>query len=237
MGSFCLLRNHFGRAKMELHLSLCAARRRSIVEWFDLIRYSADSTIRSIMGMKDRLLLRRAPKEPAPAYQRTAVKKAMATELVHSRPAHLEESYGIFEDTRQIDQIFTSLRKKLFEDSDALSTLARRGEGGKTVFRETGKTSEGRGYILFKPFNDYGWLIERSGAGWRINRAEKIISQNMFLRSNGDAWDVAVLFADPKRSDFVRVKSQRFGDTLMSMAVYEQRLRSAFQNELIGGTL
>lgn len=207
------------------------------MDWFDLIRYSTGSTIRSIMGMKDRLLLRRAPKLKASAYERTATKMSPARELVHPRPAHLEESYGIFEDHRQIDQIFAALRKKLFEDSDALSAAARRGEGGKTVFRESGKTSEGRGYIFFKPINDYGWLIERSGAGWRIHRAEKIISQNMFLRSNGDPWDVAVLFADPKRPDFVRVRSQRFGDTLMSMAVYEQRLRSAFQNELIGATL
>lgn len=201
--------------------------------WIEMLRYSADSAIRSVMGMKDRLLLRRLPNTVKTSYER----KAKATEIVHARPAHLEDRYGIVDDSKVIDALFASLRQKLFEDSDALSALARRGEGGKTVFREAGRTNEGRPYLFFKPFNDYGWLVERSGAGWRISRAEKIINQQMFLRSSADPWEVAVLFADPKRPDFVRIKSQRFGETLMSLAVYEQRLRSAFQNELIGTQL
>jgi hypothetical protein len=86
------------------------------VDWLDLIRYSADSTIRSIiMGMKDRLLLRREPKSQPSPYQRSPVKKKVTPELVNARPAHLEDSYSIFDDSRQIDQIFASLRKKLFE--------------------------------------------------------------------------------------------------------------------------
>ena len=206
------------------------------MNWIEMIFHTADGALRSVMGMRDRLVVRRAPRDLPQAYdRRTPRKPKLPAPLVHSRPPQMEDRWGVLEDPKAVDAIFSTLKGKLFEDSDALSAAARRGEDrGKTVFREAGKTSEGRGYLFFKPFNDYGWLVERSGAGWRISRAEKIISQHMFLRSNSDPWDVAVLFTDPKHSEFVRVKSQRFGDTLMSMAVYEQRLRSAFQNELIG---
>lgn len=205
------------------------------MNWIDMVFHTADSALRAVMGMRDRLVVRRTPRHERIAYDRKDSRKSAAPALVQQRPPQMEDQWGVLEDTKHVDAIFTGLKKKLFEDSDELSAKARRGEDrGKTVFREAGKTSEGRGYLFFKPFNDYGWLVERSGAGWRISRAEKIISQQMFLRSNSDPWDVAVLFSDPKRSEFVRVKSRRFGDTLMSMAVYEQRLRSAFQNELIG---
>lgn len=215
------------------------------MNWIDLIRYSADSALRSVMGMRPRFWLRRAARSrdlnPAKsksassssAYQRTREKP----ELVHDRPAHLEDRYGVLEDKKQLDVIFANFREKLFEDAEALSAAARRGQGGKTIFREAGKTSDGRAYIFFKPLSDYGWLIERSGAGWRISRAEKIISQQMFLRSNSDPWDVAVLFSDPKHSGTIRVNSQRFGQTLMSMAVYEQRMRESFEVELLGSLI
>lgn len=205
------------------------------MRWLDLVRYSADSALRSVMGMRPRMWVRRSKenKSSSTAYQRTRE----VPELVHARPAHLEDRYGVVDDKKQLDAIFAGLRDKLFEDSEALSAAARRGDGGKTVFRESGKTSDGRGYIFFKPLNDYGWLVERSGAGWRVSRAEKIISQQMFLRSNSDPWDVAVLYTDPKRSDIVRVNSQRFGQTLMSMAVYEQRMRESFATELLGSQI
>lgn len=200
------------------------------MDWLELIRHASDSVVRAVMGMVPRFEVRRSQLAEKNLLDKTRGQR----ELVIARPQHLQDRYAVVNDGRVIDDAFTSLKEKLFGDCEALSAAARRGDGGKTIYRETGKTSEGRAFAFFKPFNDYGWLMERSGAGWRISRAEKIVTQQMFLRSNNDPWDVAVLHADPERRGIVRVSSQRFGQTLMSLAVYEQRMRDAFRVELIG---
>lgn len=199
------------------------------MEWFDILKHAADSALRSIMGMRPRFVLRRAL-----PLRLTRSTRSPVPELVKSRPLRLDETFLIADDHRAADEMFVHLRRAIFEDCDALSTAARQGNGGRTIFRETGTTAEGRAFLFFKPYNDYGWLIERSGAGWRVSRAEKIVRQQMFLRSNADPWDIVLVFADPMREGSFRVRSHRFGNALMAYPVYEQRMREAFCKELLG---
>lgn len=213
------------------------------MEWFEVIRHAADSALRSVMGMRPKFILHRAKgvtelysAKTASVREASEKRKLASTSsaIVKSRPLHFEERYIVSQDSRQADMIFTQLRNGLFEDCDMASEKARRNAGGKMIYREQGKTSEGRPFLFFKPFSDYGWLLERSGAGWRLSRAEKIVSQQMFLRSHSDPWDVVLLYEDPKGEGSPRVKSQRFGGTLMSPQVYERRMRESFMAELIG---
>ena len=209
------------------------------MEWVEMLRHSADSALRSVMGMRPRfILLRRgldrvrnlATKPPRPV---SKAARAPAV-LVKDRPIHFEERYAVAENARVIDEAFGGLRRKLFGECEAISSEARQNDSGRIILREQGTTSEGRQFLFFKPFSDFGWLIERSGAGWRVSRAEKIISQQMFLRSHADPWDVVLMYQDPKGEGIQRVKSHRFGNTLMSLAVYEQRMSAAFSAELRG---
>lgn len=204
------------------------------MEWLELVRHAADSAMRSMMGMRSRFVLRRAPLVKQSPPNIPIDLKFSPRAIVQQRPAHFEDRYIVSESKQMVDDAFLSLRRSLFDDCDAQTALARRQQGGRMIFREQGKTSEGRPFMFFKPFNDFGWLIERSGAGWRISRAEKIVSQQIFLRGNGDPWDIVLLYADPKGEGAIRVKSQKFGNTLMSLPVYEQRMRTAFGIELLG---
>ena len=197
------------------------------MDWVQKICYSFDSILRALMGMGPRVDLGR--RDP-----RISSKPPGGPELVKQRPVHLEQRYTVQDNERRVDEVFSSMRASLITMTDEISDAARRGLRGKIVFRETGKTSEGRGFAFFKPMSDYGWLVERTGAGWRISRAEKIIDREMFLRSNSEPWDVAILYEDPAGQGQPRVKSSRFGNTLMALPVYQEKLRGSFEQQLLG---
>ena len=77
--------------------------------------------------------------------------------------------------------------------------------------------------------------MERSGAGWRTSRAEKIIGDSVFMRSHQDPWDVVTVWKDPQGEGLTRVRSQRFGGDLLSMPEYWRRLSEAFVDVFTGG--
>jgi hypothetical protein len=206
--------------------------------WMELVLQSADSALRSAMGMRPKFLLRRQPQDSRPAKYSSGnppqVPGPKASKIVKDRPIHFEDRYTLVGETRPINEVFSNMGHTLFEECDAVSRKARSSNSGRIILREQGKTSDGRPFMFFKPFNDFGWLMERTGSGWRISRAEKLVRQEMFLRSHSDPWDVVLLYQDPKGEGSMRVKSQRFGNTLMSLVVYEQKLCAAFMVELTG---
>jgi hypothetical protein len=152
--------------------------------------------------------------------------------LVKNRPLSMEDRYRIVEDTRVAESVFKRLAAPLMELCDDVSNEARKSQQGRVVLRELGTTSDRRSYLFMKSLNDYGWLMERGGVGWRISRAEKIIGQDMFMRSSNDPWDVATVWSDPKGEGMQRIRSQRFGGELMSVTEYERRLIDAMREQL-----
>jgi hypothetical protein len=166
------------------------------------------------------------------AYARTRPSSTVATDLVNARPMSLEDRYRIVDDARHVESVFKRLAAPLMELCDAVSTQARQLNSGRVVLRELGTTDDRRSYIYMKPMNEYGWLVERGGAGWRVSRAEKIIGADMFMRSNADPWDLVTLWQDPKGEGLMRVKSQRFGHDLMTVTEYERRLVATLRDVL-----
>ena len=161
------------------------------------------------------------------AYNRSRSVSAAHQNLVKNRPLSLEERYRVVEDPRQVEAVFKRLAAPLMELCDLVSSESRRQNSSRVVLRELGTTDDRRSYVFMKPMNEYGWLVERGGAGWRVSRAEKIIGQDMFMRSNADPWDLATLWNDPKGEGLPRVRSQRFGHGLMTVTEYERRLVDA----------
>jgi hypothetical protein len=213
-----------------------------MLNWLEIIRYAADSTLKSVMGMKPSFLIKRSATESlntsmerrnTPNITKQRIVGA-TKELVKPRPPGLEERYALCDSNQKVEDSFRRLRELLFEVSDALSSKARNREGGTIVTKEIGKTNEGRPFLYFKPFSDFGWLVEKTGPGWRISRAEKIVSDQIFLRGQGDPWDQVLLYEDPLGVGSLRIKSQRFGKELMTASVYEERMKSAFESELMG---
>lgn len=158
-------------------------------------------------------------------------------ELVVNRPSLSMDRYQINDNERQVDEVFGRMVGGLMELCDSLSMNARRGKDGQVVLREQGSTEDGRNYIFMKPMNQHGWLMEKSRTGWRISRAEKIVGQNLFLRSNEDPWDVATLWSDPTGERLMRISSSRFGRDLLSISEYERRLAEAIKELLVRGAL
>jgi hypothetical protein len=152
--------------------------------------------------------------------------------LMKDRPLSLEERYRITDDARAVESVFKRLAVPLMDVCDQISFVEREKPQGRVVLRELGNTADRRSYLFMKALNDYGWLVERGGAGWRVSRAEKIIGQDMFLRSSDDPWDVATVWSDPKGEGMPRVRSTRFGGELMSVTEYERRLVEAMRSQL-----
>jgi hypothetical protein len=207
--------------------------------WIELVLHAADSALRSVMGMRQRFVLRRSESRASAVRAREERDRNQAyarqsAAIVKSRPPQLEERYAVLQEPTDIDGAFRLLRKELLLEVDKLNEAAREEDGSRLIQREIGVTAEKRHFLFLKPFNDYGWLLERSGAGWRVSRAEKIVSQDMFLRSNADPWDLVNVYEDPSGEGAHRVKSQRFGGALLALPVYHDRMKQAFIAELTG---
>ena len=136
--------------------------------------------------------------------------------LVKDRPASLEQRYAILDHAALADEVFLRLKQQLFTAIDSRRS-------GPTVFREAGRLAPGRPYFYLKPANQTGWLCERSGAGWLLTPAEKIVGRDLFLRGD-EPIDSVVLYMAQDRVVMPRVRSQLLGDDLVALAVYEQKL-------------
>ena len=94
---------------------------------------------------------------------------------------------------------------------------------GTTVFREMGKLHPGRPYFFVKPQNQKGLLFERSGAGWLVTPAEKIVARDLFLREESPT-DSVLLYMARDQATMPRVKSRAVGEDLLAFSYYEQKL-------------
>lgn len=154
--------------------------------------------------------------------------------IVQSRPATLEQRYRILHDGELADEVFLRLRRNLYDaldviDRQKLTRVSSKRVGvaaQKQVFREAGRIAPDRSYFYLKPAGETGLLFERSGAGWVICKAEKIIGQNLFLRE-GEPVDTVTLYFAYDRPALPRVMSKRLGSDLLPLAVYEQKLRQS----------
>ena len=104
--------------------------------------------------------------------------------------------------------------------------------GKAKAAREFGTLVNGKPYFFIKPFNQSGWLFERTDEGWAISKADKIYSQDSFVRS-GHAWDVASVLSNEKRDATPRVNSSRFQLNLVSLSLYEEKIRNHLLEPLI----
>ncbi len=131
-------------------------------------------------------------------------------------------------DRRAVDQHFEKLCELLLDAVQNHNTEARLGSVAKLIHLEQGQSADGRLIAYFKPFNQKGWLLERSGSGWRMTMAEKIAADESFLRSHLEPWDVTQIYTDDLAEAPDRIQSLRFGPMLMSLSSYHQCMLKSF---------
>ena len=185
------------------------------------------------------------PTSTARPTRASAVATTPKPALVKSRPLSLQERYQPMSSADALDQMFLRMRDSLYEATDVV-TAVRPGTRGqpsrsqpRTVLRETGRLGPKRPYFYLKPINETGWLFERSGSGWVVSRAEKIVGADTFLR-RGEPWDIVTLHeampavADRDRGSTgtIRVTSQRIGGELIPFSVYESKLGEELFDEM-----
>lgn len=193
-------------------------------------------------------VVKAAPK--AKPVNRAGRSSELARPAVRPRPLSLEDRYRPMVETRDLDDIFLRLRQNLYGAADDLVAMheplrqSRRGpvqrrdlspaatavnrQAGpaKVILREAGRLGGQRAYFYLKPLNETGWLFERSGAGWVVSRAEKIVGRDTFLRQ-GEPWDIVSLHEAVDGQGTIRVNSRRVGAELVPFSVYETKLNEA----------
>ena len=147
-------------------------------------------------------------------------RQAPARPLVKNRPASLEQRYRLIEDSTFGDEVFQRLQTRLFTMANQGMTDSR---GSKIVYKERGKISPNRPYFYLKPSGASGLLFERSGPGWVVSKAEKIVDRDLFLRE-GDILEHANIFLADDRTPLPRIKSDQMSNELLAYTVYEQKL-------------
>ena len=147
-------------------------------------------------------------------------RQAPVRPLVKNRPASLEQRYRLIEDSTFGDEIFQRLQNRLFAMANQGMTDNR---GSKIVYKERGRINPDRPYFYLKPAGTSGLLFERSGPGWVVSRAEKIVDRDLFLRE-GDILEHANIFLADDRTPLPRIKSDQMSNELLAYTVYEQKL-------------
>ena len=148
-------------------------------------------------------------------------------DLVVPRPPHFaSREYTILDDDDdRVEALFQRFRAALVRRSQGLGSH-RLGE--PPPFRaEFGRLALGRSqrsYCYLQPWNEQGWLIERTPTGWFIAPADKNIVTDTFMRTNM-AWDSVTLFRPEDETEgLLRIRSSRHGEELISYPVYEDAI-------------
>ncbi len=139
--------------------------------------------------------------------------------LMKSAPPRLSLNYRVMSDQKNIDALFLRLRDELYQ----LIEQDRRRRGASRFIRESGRLPPQRPYFYLKPLNQPGWLFERSGQGWTIAPAEKIVNQGTFVRGL-DVWDQVVLHESDSGAALPRVTSPRLGAEMVTFGIYRDLL-------------
>lgn len=170
----------------------------------------------------------RKPARPGVTGKQTTVSQRK-NRLVQSRPASLEQRYLLLDDQENGsgigDEIFGRLQQRFFQMANqGLTDRA----GQRVIYKEKGRMAPNRPYFYLKPHGATGLLFERSGPGWVVSRAEKIVDRDLFLREGPVLEHANVFLArsddQSQRPSLPRIKSDQLGNDLLAFSVYEQKL-------------
>jgi hypothetical protein len=147
--------------------------------------------------------------------------------LIKSRPSALADDYALLHDDDLLDEVFHRLKMGIYSElDDRRAKRLAEGQIPPAILREHGRVSASRHYFYVKHPLETGWLFERSGAGWIISRADKIVEENMFVR-RGEPWDITAVFEASTRNggaSNVRVSSPKLRGDLLSFNIYLRKL-------------
>ena len=141
--------------------------------------------------------------------------KKKSISLVKPRPISFQERYHQIENAQKIAVFFERFNAEL---KTAIKQISPR----KTIFIEQGRFQDGTRFMYYKPFNQKGLILETTSEGWTISRAEKIPTQEMFLKNTTDLWDHVKLL-DAQDSSVVRVSSSQNKNELPVFSVYSSQ--------------
>ena len=160
--------------------------------------------------------------EPAAASQTTSKETLARISPVKPRPAHLaKRSYVLLDNGAEVDMLFFRLRDGLLR-SLGIDLGSGHMPVGNRIRAETGNLHGQRPYFFLDPWEETGWLVEKTPTGFLIAPADKIVERETFMR--GSAWDVVNIFKPDNQDGLYRLSSQRCGDKLMSLALYQDYL-------------
>ena len=152
-------------------------------------------------------------------------------------PRQQSTSNTAIQDPYQIDQIFETLREELFKALNIGESIKSDPITGITqqFFAEYGLIDSGSKYFYIQPMNHKGWLVERSGLGWLVSLADKIVSKDQFMR-NSEPNGISLVYEDPylsKRTKLLhpyRIATSNDSLNHTSFTAYLKNLADQIQN-------
>lgn len=142
-------------------------------------------------------------------------------------------------DKSMLDSLFQDLKIGLYSRLDQGfgwdTSAIERGDTLRSqapYFRESGRLAQDRSYVFIKASGHVGWLFERMDNGWIMVQASKIAGRNLFIRETEPADWVSVYMCTSDASLSPRVQAEAFGDSLIPMQVYLDRLGAALATSL-----
>ncbi|MDD9951455.1 MAG: hypothetical protein OXT67_07805 [Zetaproteobacteria bacterium] len=92
----------------------------------------------------------------------------------------------ILRNSRKVDEIFDTLRQEIFITLGIHSSPSRalHFASSSGFFAEYGYITSGLKYFYVQPKSQKGWLVQRSGFGWTVSQAAKVITQEQFMRAS-----------------------------------------------------
>ena len=144
------------------------------------------------------------------------------TALVKARPARLaRRTYVMVDGAAEVDAVFFRLRDGLLKTL-GIDLAAKQIPVGTRIRAEVGSLYGQRPYLFLDPWEESGWLMEKTPTGFLIAPADKIVERETFMR--GNAWDIVNVFKPDGEEGLFRVSSERCGSKLMSVALYQDYL-------------
>ena len=137
--------------------------------------------------------------------------------------------YVLVDETSEVLRVFYRLRGMILNGFEGGDPLWDR----QTCRIERGFVGKDRPYLYLAPWHAQGWLFECSLHGWVISQAEKIVSQDTFVRTS-QAWEVVTLFKAEGQTvaDGFRISSSRHEGQLLSFPIYESELRGSLDLQM-----
>jgi hypothetical protein len=139
-------------------------------------------------------------------------------------------TYQLLDDSALANEVFVEVKQHLFALIEEVNLMFTENGENHIFFKESGMLSGKRPYFYLKLSGEKGLLFERSGSGWLVAPADKIVGRDFFVR-NGELLDAVQVYTN-LQTGRVRLSSTLLDLEQVGLTVYCERLVHLLQQQV-----